>query len=49
MHEKNNKKKESSYLKHFDANNLYGWTMPQKLPANNFKWKKMHLNSMKRS
>ena len=33
-----NKSKESSYLKYWDANNLYGWTMSQKLPVNGFKW-----------
>ena len=30
------KNKESSYLKDWDVNNLYGWTMSQKLPVNNF-------------
>ena len=25
---------------YLDANNLYGWAMPQKLPANGFKWVK---------
>ena len=34
-HDKN---KESSNLKYWDVNNLYGWTMPQKLTVNNFKW-----------
>ena len=34
-HDKNN---ESSYLEYLDANNLYGWAMPQKLPVRNFKW-----------
>ena len=29
---------ESSYIQYLDANNLYGWAMPQKLPVNNFKW-----------
>ena len=32
------KNKESSYIQYLDANNLYGWTMSQKLPVNNFKW-----------
>ena len=31
------KYKESSYLKHLDSNNLYGWAMSQKLPVRNFK------------
>ena len=30
------KDKESSYLKYWDVNNLYGWTMSQKPPVNNF-------------
>ena len=30
--------KELSCLKYWDANNLYGWAMPQKLPVNNFVW-----------
>ena len=29
-------KKEPSYLKHWDVNNLKGWTMPQQLSVNNF-------------
>ena len=29
---------ESSYIQYLDANNLYGWTMSQKLPVNGFKW-----------
>ena len=28
----------SSYIEYLDANNLYGWTMSQKLPVNDFKW-----------
>ena len=31
------KNKELSYLKYWDANNLYGWIMSQKLPVNKFK------------
>ena len=34
-HDKN---EESSYLEYLDANNLYGWAMPQKLLVRNFKW-----------
>ena len=32
-----NKNKESLYLQYFDANNLYGWVMSQKLLVNGFK------------
>ena len=32
------KNKESSYLKYWDANNLYDWEMSQKLPVNKFEW-----------
>ena len=32
--------KELSYISHLDTNNLYGWAMSQKLPADGFKWKK---------
>ena len=33
-----NKNKGLSYLKYWDVNNLYGWTMSQKFPVNGFKW-----------
>ena len=33
-----NKNKASSYLKYWDANNLYGWAVSQKHPVNNFEW-----------
>ena len=32
------KNKEPFYIQHWDVNNLYGWTMSQKLPLNNFEW-----------
>ena len=32
------KNKDLLYLKYWDVNNLYGWTMSQKLPVNNFEW-----------
>ena len=32
------KNKKSSFLMYVDANNLYGWTMNKKLPADRFKW-----------
>ena len=32
------KNKESSYPKNWDVNNLYHWTMLQKLPVNKFVW-----------
>ena len=35
-----NKNKESSFLEYLDANNLYGWTMPQTLPVDSFDWVK---------
>ena len=33
-----NNNKESSYIQHLDANNLYGWAISEKLPVNGFKW-----------
>ena len=40
-HMKNyDKSKESSYIQHLDASNLYGWAMFQNLPVDGFKWKK---------
>ena len=44
-----NKNKEPSYIHYLDANNLYGWTMSQKLHADGFKWKKKRLSLMKTS
>ena len=32
------KNKESSNLRYWDANNLYGWVMSQKLSVNKFEW-----------
>ena len=34
------KNKESSYLQYWDVNNLYLWSMSQKMPVKNFKWVK---------
>ena len=34
----NNNNEESLYIQYLDANNLYGWAMSKKLPANGFKW-----------
>ena len=33
-----NNYEESSYIQNLDANNLYGWVMPKKLPVNGFRW-----------
>ena len=38
-----NKNKESSYIQYLDGNNLYGWAMSQKLPVDEFKWKKKYV------
>ena len=32
------KDKEISYIQYLYTNNLYGWTMSQKLPVNGFEW-----------
>ena len=32
------RKKDSSYIKYWDVNNLYGWVALQKLPVNGFEW-----------
>ena len=37
------KKEESSYIQYLDANNLYGWSISQKLPVSGFKWKKKYV------
>ena len=42
-----NKNKDLPYLMCLDANNLYRQAMSQKLPVDNFKWKRMHLNLIK--
>ena len=26
------------YIQYWNVNNLYGWTMPEKLPVINFEW-----------
>ena len=32
------KNEESLYIQYRDVNKLYGWSMSQKLPVNNFVW-----------
>ena len=39
-----NKDKGSPYIMQLDANNLCGWEISEKLPANVFKWKKSKFN-----
>ena len=36
-----NKYKDLSYFMYLNANNLYGWSMSQKLPVGGFQWKKI--------
>ena len=43
-----NKNKYSSNLRYLDPSNLYGEAMSQKLPVDGCKWKKVHLNLIKR-
>jgi len=38
MGDKFDKSKPSSYIMYYDANNIYGWAMSQKLPTHWFKW-----------
>ena len=33
-----NETKPSTFIQYFDANNLYGWAMSQKVPIHGFKW-----------
>ena len=40
--EEYDKNKETNYLQYLNANNLYGWAMPQPLPTGEFKWIKCH-------
>ena len=42
-----NKNKKLSYLQYWDENDLYGWSMSQKLPVNILIWSKILLNLMK--
>ena len=37
-----NKDKESLYVMHWDADNLYRWTMSRKLTVGYFNWEKTH-------
>ena len=41
------KNKESSNIQYWDVNNLYAWTMSQKLAVNNFEWIEVMLNLLK--
>ena len=33
-------KKKNCHIQYWDVNNLYGWTMLERLPLNNFEWMK---------
>ena len=41
------KSKESLYIQYWDANNLYGWEILQKLPVNGLEWVENILNLIK--
>ena len=43
------KNKETSYLNHWDVNNIYGRAMSQKLQVNNSEWIEETSQSMKTS
>ena len=40
-------KKRIIISKYWNANNLYGWAMSQKLPVGGFKWVRKYLNLIK--
>ena len=42
------KNKDSSNLRYLDPSNLYREAMSQKLPVDRCKWKKVHLNLIRR-
>ena len=37
---------ESTYIQYLDANNLYGWAMPQPLPTCGFKWADVQIDEI---
>ena len=39
------KNKEPPCLQYWDVNNLYGWTISQRLPVNNFEWIKRYFST----